>query len=255
MNMAIDQAIMEAVAVGRVPPTLRFFAWEPACLSLGYMQPVQDVDRPRLTMAGWDIVRRMTGGRAILHTDELTYSVALPADDPLVAGGIVDSYRRLSAALVEGLRLLGVAPEADKRADGHHSASGPVCFEVPSHYEITVSGKKLIGSAQVRRFGAVLQHGTLPLWGDITRICQVLVFASEEERQSARQRVAERAITLEQALGRLVPWQEAAAAMSEGFRRVFDLDVQQAALTADEYERAVELRTTQYATESWNARL
>lgn len=255
MNMAIDQAIMEAVAAGRVSPTLRFFAWKPACLSLGYMQPVQDVDRERLTSAGWDIVRRMTGGRAILHTDELTYSVAVAADDPLVAGGIVDSYRRLSAALVEGLRILGIAPEADKRADGHPNANGPVCFEVPSHYEITVGGKKLIGSAQVRKFGAVLQHGTLPLWGDIARICQVLVFASEEERHSARQRVTERAITLEQALGRSVSWQEAASAMIAGFQRIFALDLQQAELTADEYARAVELRATQYATEAWNARL
>ncbi len=255
LNMAIDQAIMEAVSANRVPPTLRFFAWEPACLSLGYMQSIQDVDLARLTLAGWDIVRRMTGGRAILHTDELTYSVAVPTDDPLVAGGIVDSYRRLSAALVEGLRSLGVVPEADKRAAGHNSANGPVCFEVPSHYEITVGGRKLIGSAQVRRFGAVLQHGTLPLWGDLARICDVLVFASEQERQRARERVLERAITLEQAMGRIVSWHEAASAMAEGFRRVFDLDLQETSLSDDEYRRAAELRATQYATETWNARL
>ncbi|MBP8975043.1 MAG: hypothetical protein KBH93_14345, partial [Anaerolineae bacterium] len=99
LNMAVDQAIMEAVAAGRVPPTLRFFAWTPPCLSLGYTQPVADVDRARLAARGWDLVRRMTGGRAILHTDELTYSVALPATDPVVAGGVVESYRRLSAAL------------------------------------------------------------------------------------------------------------------------------------------------------------
>lgn len=255
MNMAIDQAIMEAVSANRVPPTLRFFAWQPACLSLGYMQSIQDVDLARLTLAGWDLVRRMTGGRAILHTDELTYSVALAADDPLVAGGIVESYRRLSAALTEGLRILGVSPEADRRADGHHNASGPVCFEVPSHYEITVGGKKLIGSAQVRKFGAVLQHGTLPLWGDIARICEALVFASEQERQHARERVLERATTLQQALGRVVTWREAASAMAEGFRRVFGLDLQETELTDDEYERAAELRATQYATETWNARL
>ena len=80
-NMAVDQAIMEAVAEERVPPTLRFYAWEPACLSLGYMQPVADVGRHHLAARGWDLVRRMTGGRAILHADELTYSVALPAED------------------------------------------------------------------------------------------------------------------------------------------------------------------------------
>src|SRR5260221_10544445 len=92
-NMAIDEAILEAVGKGDAPPTLRLFAWEPACLSLGYAQPVADIARDRLAGNGWDLVRRMTGGRAILHTDELTYSVTLPQDHPLVAGTILDSYR------------------------------------------------------------------------------------------------------------------------------------------------------------------
>lgn len=255
LNMAIDQAIMEAVAAERVPPTLRFFAWIPPCLSLGYTQPVADVDRARLAAHGWGLVRRMTGGRAILHTDELTYSVALPAADPVVAGGIVESYRRLSAALVAGLHALGVAPEADKRADGHSASNGPVCFEVPSHYEITVGGSKLIGSAQVRKFGAVLQHGTLPLGGDIARICDALVFASDEQRARVRARVAERATTLERALGRAVSWDEAAEVMAASFRQVFDLVLEQAdALTAEETARAAQLREEQYAAETWNAR-
>lgn len=255
LNMAIDQAIMEAVAQGRVPPTLRFFAWTPPCLSLGYTQPVADVDRDRLAGRGWDLVRRMTGGRAILHTDELTYSVALPAVDPVVAGGVVESYRRLSAALVAGLHSLGVAPEADRRADGHNAANGPVCFEIPSHYEITVEGCKLIGSAQVRKFGAVLQHGTLPLAGDIARICDALVFASDDLRARVRARVAERATTMERALRRITTWDEAAEVMAESFRRVFDLALEQAnTLTAEESARAVQLREEQYATEGWNAR-
>lgn len=255
LNMAIDQAIMEAVAAGRVSPTLRFFAWTPPCLSLGYMQSVADVDHERLTAHGWDLVRRMTGGRAILHTDELTYSVALPADDPVVSGGVVESYRRLSAALIAGLHALGIEPEADKRADGHNATSGPVCFEVPSHYEITVGGGKLIGSAQVRKFGAVLQHGTLPLFGDIARICDALVFASDEQRARVRARVAERATTLERALGRIVSWHDAAHVMADSFRRVFDLTLEQAdTLTAEESARAAQLREEQYAAETWNGR-
>ncbi len=255
LNMAIDQAIMEAVAAGRVPPTLRFFAWTPPCLSLGYTQPVADVDRARLAARGWDLVRRMTGGRAILHTDELTYSVALPAEDPVVAGGIVESYRRLSTALVAGLQTLGIAPEADKRVDGHGASGGPVCFEIPSHYEITVEGCKLIGSAQVRKFGAVLQHGTLPLGGDIARICDALVFASDEQRARVRARVAERATTLERALGRIVSWDETAEVMAASFRQVFDLALEQVdALIAEETARVARLREEQYAAETWNGR-
>jgi lipoate-protein ligase A len=126
MNMAIDQAIMEAVAQDHVPSTLRFFAWEPACLSLGYMQPLSDIDQERLSARGWDLVRRMTGGRAILHTDELTYSIAVKADDPLVAGSIVESYRRLSGALLRGLDILGAEVDASKRAEPSGSSKGPV---------------------------------------------------------------------------------------------------------------------------------
>jgi lipoate-protein ligase A len=111
-NMAIDHAIMEAVAGGRVPPTLRFYAWEPPCLSLGYTQPASDVDQDRLNARGWGLVRRMTGGRAILHTDELTYSVAVRANDPVVAGDIVESYRRLSRAILHCLHMLGADVES-----------------------------------------------------------------------------------------------------------------------------------------------
>jgi lipoate-protein ligase A len=255
MNMAVDQAIMEAVAEGRVPPTLRFFAWQPPCLSLGYTQPVRDVDRERLAAHGWDLVRRMTGGRAILHTDELTYSVAVEADDPIVAGDIVESYRRLSQALVAGLRRLGADPQADRRDDGHLATKGPVCFEVPSHYEITIDGKKLIGSAQVRKFGAVLQHGSLPLHGDIARITEVLSFEDRARREMARRRVMQRAATLETVLERTISWDQAAEAMRASFESTFDLVFSaDRALSPEEQARAEELRAHQYATDGWNAR-
>ncbi len=254
-NMAIDQAIMEAVAEGRVPPTLRFYAWEPACLSLGYTQPAADVDQVRLATQGWDVVRRMTGGRAILHTDELTYSIALTADDPLVSGGIVESYRRLSMGLTAGLTMLGAVPRADKRADPHGQSAGPVCFEVPSHYEITIEGKKLIGSAQVRKSGAVLQHGSLPLTGDIARICDALVFESEEQREQARERVRRRATTLSQALGAVISWKVAVEAMTASFSDIFGLVLVPAEeLTPGEKARAEMLHTEQYTRPSWNNR-
>src|SRR5690606_14878512 len=97
-NMAVDEAVLEAVGQGDVLPTLRLYAWNPPCLSLGFAQPVQDVDRAALARLGWELVRRPTGGRAILHTDELTYSVIAPLDEPRVAGSVLESYRRLSQA-------------------------------------------------------------------------------------------------------------------------------------------------------------
>ncbi len=253
LNMATDQAIMESVGAGRVPTTLRFYRWHPPCLSLGYGQRSGEADLDRLQANGWDIVRRATGGKAIVHTDELTYSVALPKAAPLVAGDIVASYRRLSQALLTGLAKLNVAAQSTS-AEAAGKPIGPVCFEVPSNYEITVGGRKLIGSAQVRRHGAVLQHGSIPLAGDITRICEVLVFPTEYERTLAKQRVLGRAITVEEALGTQVSWGEAAHTMAEAFAETFALEMVLGGLTDEEIERRDEAYHHTYSHEDWTFR-
>ncbi len=197
--MAADEAILEATTRGEVPPTLRLYAWDPPCLSLGYAQCAADVDPARLARLGWHLVRRPTGGRAILHTDELTYSISGNQDEPRLAGGVLDSYRRLSFALLDALLRLGVNAAADPQPSQplNTSPKGPVCFEVPSNYEITVLGKKLVGSAQARRHEGVLQHGSLPLTGDLTRITRVLNYPAETDRQHAAERIHLRAATLE----------------------------------------------------------
>jgi lipoate-protein ligase A len=253
-NMAVDEAIMESVGAGQSPPTLRLYAWEPACLSLGYGQRFTDVDVVRLNDLGWDIVRRPTGGRAILHTDELTYSLSLPAEHELAAGTVVESYQRISLALLSGLTDLGAAPRADQRAE--RVESGPVCFETPSHYEITVEGRKLVGSAQMRRKNAILQHGSLPLYGDIARICSALVFPDEIARQSAEENVHQRALTLADALGYEIGWYEVADALVSGFSQTFDVDFQhfESVLTDSEYSRAQQLLSDVYATPEWTQR-
>lgn len=259
MNMAIDEAILEAVGHGDAPPTLRLFAWEPACLSLGYAQAAGDVDAERLSAHGWHMVRRLTGGRAILHTDELTYSIALPLSHPLMAGSIVDSYRRLSAALMAALQQLGLDAHADKRADkridpANKKSIGPVCFEVPSDYEITANGMKLIGSAQVRRQNAALQHGTLPLYGDVSRICEALTFRDDtaRERETVRERVLQRATTLADALGCVVTWKATAQAMIDACEVTFSITLDEATLTVAETHCADELYAARYATDEWN---
>lgn len=253
-NMAIDEAILDNVESGNAPPTLRLYAWEPACLSLGYAQRSRDVDRMRIESLGWQVVRRMTGGRAILHTDELTYSVTLPLDHPLAAGGIMESYQRLSRALLSGVNAIGLSASADKQADRSPERPGAVCFELPSDYEITAGGRKLIGSAQVRHRGAMLQHGTLPLSGDVTRICEALSFADQEARIENQARVRERATTLADALGRDVSWTEAADAVIAAFADQFALRFEQADLSPAEFAGALELADTRYSSESWTFR-
>jgi lipoate-protein ligase A len=254
-NMAMDEALLQRVGSGHSPPVLRLFRWSPPCLSLGVGQPAADADLERLRVRGWGIVRRLTGGRAILHTDEITYSVTLPKTHPLVVGSIVESYRRLSTGLLRALEGIGMVAQADPQAPEAKHLRGPVCFEVPSNYEIAVNGKKMLGSAQVRKFDGVLQHGSLPLMGDLGRICEGLIFPDEMSRRVARQRVLDRAITLAEALGKSPSWDEMAYAMIEAFAETFDVQFAPSTLTLDEHRLTDDLRQARYANDEWTLRL
>jgi lipoate-protein ligase A len=248
-NMAVDEAILCAVAAGLAPPTLRLYAWEPACLSLGRAQPQADVDMEALQAAGFDLVRRPTGGKGILHVDELTYSVIAPQTEPRVTGSIVESYRRLSAGLVRGLERMGVTNlVADRRVENRH-LEGPICFEVPSDYEITAGGRKLAGNAQMRAQSVVLQHGALPLHGDIARLCPLLTAHPDPARVRAR------ATTIEEALGQRVTWEQAANVLATGFAEALNLRLEPGTLTDKERAWAQELRAEKYATEEWTGRV
>jgi lipoate-protein ligase A len=251
-NMAVDEAVLEFAGRGDSLPTLRLYAWEPPCLSLGYAQPFSDVDLPRLQARGWELVRRPTGGRAVLHTDELTYSVMGPLDEPHLAGSLLETYNRLAQALVEALHLIVLPVEIQERVTGPGTKNtSPVCFEVPSTYEITVDGKKLVGSAQARRKDGILQHGSLPLSGDLARIVQVLAFPDEQARSRAAARLLERATTVESALGHPVSWQEAAQAFESAFRSVLRLDLQPIELSPKESARAEVLVSRKYGHPDW----
>jgi lipoate-protein ligase A len=255
-NMAVDEAMLEHVGRGESLPTLRLYAWDPPCLSLGYAQPFADVDAARLGQRGWEVVRRPTGGRAILHTDELTYSITAPLDEPRVAGSLLESYNRLATALLKAVQLLEMPVEINEQsADGRNGASGPVCFEVPSAYEITVNGKKLIGSAQARRRQGVLQHGTLPLKGDLARITDSLVFGDETLRARAAISLLERATTVESALGHEVSCEAANQAFVTGFESELGIIFHPGELSASENARAEQLVHEKYAHLGWTQRV
>ena len=247
--MAIDEAILHAVAAGQAPPTLRFYAWEPPCLSLGRAQEADDVDLDALESTGFGLVRRPTGGKAILHIDELTYSVIAPGAEPRVAGGILESYRRLSTGLTRGLERLGVPEIVANQRAARERLAGPICFEVPSDYEITAGGRKLVGSAQMRAQGAVLQHGALPLYGDIARICPLLATRPDPGNVRAR------ATTVEAVLGKRISWDKVAEALAAGFAETLNLRLEPGTLTAEEQARAGRLRAEKYATDAWTRRV
>jgi len=262
-NMAVDESILLGMESKPAIPTLRFYAWTPPCLSLGYAQPATDVDLDPLAATGWHLVRRPTGGRAILHTDELTYSVIAPEDEPRLSGGVLESYQRLSQALLAGLSYLGVRAESiptpnppSGSLNGAHLASkNPVCFEAPSNYEITANGKKLIGSAQARKKQVVLQHGSIPLYGNLTRIVQVLHFDSESERLEAAHRLLQRATTIQEILSQPISWSQAATAFKEGFKTTLNLKFSEAELMPAELAQANRLLEEKYAADSWTYRV
>ncbi len=253
-NMALDESILEHIGRGESMPTFRLYAWDPACLSLGHAQPFSDVDIVRLNERGWEVVRRATGGRAILHIDEITYSVIAPNDEPRVAGTVLESYNRLAQALLLAVQQLELPVEMEEGRTNDQSTPNPVSIEVPSTYEITENGKKLIGSAQARKKEGVLQHGSLPLTGDLTRICQALVFESESAREKASKRLLTRAATVESALGHAIPWQTASQAFIHAFEAQLGLTLKRGELSESESERTDELVKEKYAHPSWTER-
>jgi lipoate-protein ligase A len=232
------------------------YDWHPYTLSLGHAQPYSDVDDRALTAQGWDVLRRPTGGRAILHADELTYSICAPQDDLHVSGNVLKSYRMLSAGLLKALEFAGIPADSKlKKENEKQTAANPVCFQHPSDYEITYQGKKLIGSAQARRHQGVLQHGAIPLNGDIDRIISVLSFPDEAARENARRRLLAHATTVSTILGHPASWEMVAQCMVEGFKTALNINLERSSTSVQEKQRAYQLLKEKYANEQWTKRL
>jgi lipoate-protein ligase A len=251
--MAVDEALLEGVAAGRSPATLRFYRWTPACLSLGYFQSFDIVDLDGCRARGVEIVRRPTGGRAILHDRELTYSVTLPASVLGHDAGIVPSYHRLSRALQAGLQDLGVpATLAPAGAAPAVADRGPVCFDRPSTHEILLGGRKQVGSAQVRRAGALLQHGSIVIEPQIDTLLGCLRLDAEDRGEAARQRL-ENAVAGLAEVGDLDP-ARVAQTLAAAFGRQFGVSVTPGRLEGDEVDAASALARSKYQSGAWTER-
>jgi len=255
-NMAADEAILDSIGMNESLPTIRLFAWDPPCLSLGYAQSINDVDKAALAENGWGLVRRMTGGRAILHADELTYSIIAPHDEPLVTGNLLESYQRIARGLLRTLELMGIKGEINKAPVNVNSYTpGQVCFVVPSAFEITFRGKKLIGSAQARRKHGVLQHGSLPMGGDLGRIIKVLSFTDGSDRNKSLGKLMDHATNLEMITGLRLSWETAATAFIEAFKSELGLKLTPGELSLKESEKIVKLMRSKYSLSSWTERV
>jgi lipoate-protein ligase A len=254
-NMAVDDALLEAAQEDGYLPTLRLYSWNPPCLSLGHAQHIREVDLVALKKMGWDLVRRPTGGRAILHIDELTYSITGNAEQPILHGGILESYQRISRAFIQMLQRYSLDPRSREESQQAKSQVEPVCFEIPSNYEITVAGKKIIGSAQARRKNAILQHGAIPLTGDISRIIKVLSYTDEDTRRKAAQRVILRATTIEDQTGKPVSWHQSAMDLVQAFEETHSMVFINGKLTEEEAASAKRIEQEKYSSKLWNERI
>lgn len=156
LNMALDVALGEIVD----DVTLRFYTWKVPTLSLGKHQNADDLDYEYINAQGYDIVRRPSGGRAVLHWDELTYSVVVPKTHELFNTTVLEFYNTISKIIVKGLNNLGYPVEI---VEGKKKPLSHVCFQVPSVYEVALDGIKVIGSAQTRTQDYILQHGSIVL--------------------------------------------------------------------------------------------
>ena len=165
-NMARDVALLEAVADGKTPSTVRLYGWDPPCLSLGRHQGIEAADLEVCRAEGIDVVRRPTGGRALLHHLELTYAVIAPLAEGPLPSGLQEAYRVICSALVSAVRTLGVDAEltgGEANLQLPSPRSTVPCFEAPAGGEVVVGGRKLIGSAMRAHAGAILQHGAILL--------------------------------------------------------------------------------------------
>jgi lipoate-protein ligase A len=266
-QMALDEALLESVIAGGVP-VVRFYTWRPATLSLGVNQPFGEIDADECAHRGFGLVRRLTGGRAVLHQHELTYSVIAPENDSRVSGGVVESYRKISAALVEGLRAMGAdvslaepskamfraLAESRRRTaldETVDSTNGAVCFDTASAYELTARGRKLVGSAQARRGGAILQHGSILLDVDWDAWVNVFSYGSESGRERAYTKLPSRMTSLSEELGRTVTARELQAALVPAFERTFGISLMEAEPSPAEEEATRRLASEKYITEGW----
>jgi len=229
LNMAIDEAVSEAVGSGESPPTIRFYGWSPRAVSIGYFQSLErEVDLGVCKKLGVDVVRRRTGGGAVFHDSEITYSII--GKEELFPKDIIASYREICGCIVNALELLGISAEFKPIND------------------IITGGKKISGNAQTRRGGVLLQHGTVLYEVDVDKMFSLLKVPDEKIKDKMIATVKERVTSIRQQ--KEAKRQDVLDALVSGFTK--GREYEKGELTAKEHQRALELAETRYKTSEWN---
>ena len=237
-NMALDHALAELVPPGEA--VLRLYGWAPPTVSFGRNEPTRGrYDLEAAAEAGLGFVRRPTGGRAVLHHNEVTYCAVLPTR---AFGGPREAYLRINEGLVRGLRTLGCAADVAREGKVLAPDAGP-CFQAPAPGEVMLGGRKLVGSAQVRIGESLLQHGSVILGGDQGALARLTGGTADPSPPA----------TLESAVG-AVTWGVAAVALAEGVALALGGGWNEGDVTAAEDARARRLEAERYARDAWTWR-
>jgi lipoate-protein ligase A len=246
LNMALDEALLLGRLAGTTPPTVRFFAWQPPTISLGYGQPLDArIDQAAASALGIGLVRRPTGGSAILHEGpdlELTYSVVAATGDFEGAVDLLQTYQWIGRALAAGINRIGAPVEMVPVQPSDPAAMPTFCFARTGSYELEIGGLKVVGSAQRRQGAGFLQHGSVMLGAAPHRLRRI--FPTTRDPLAGM-------TTLEAVLGRLPSFDDSVRALAEGFRSVHGLALSPGGLDAEELERAEALVRDKYGTERW----
>ena len=241
-NMAIDEAILSYCKV----PVLRVYSWKPEAISVGYNQDVnKEINLENCKNNGINIVRRITGGKAVFHDKEITYSFILPESLNLLPKDINESYKVIANALVIALKKFGVKAEIKKIPE---KIATPICFNSSNWYELLVNNKKISGSAQRRMDGKILQHGSILIDFDCNK--NNLLFNSNnliDNIENLRKRIT--------SIKKEINYSEMANSIKQGFQKNFGFEMIDDSLTIEERNLTEKLRKEKYSTKEWNYKL
>ncbi|HWK24004.1 MAG TPA: biotin/lipoate A/B protein ligase family protein [Ureibacillus sp.] len=259
-NMALDEALLDWHSEGHIPPVIRFYEWNPATLSIGYFQRAEkDIDFEALRAQNLGFVRRPTGGRAVLHESELTYSIIVTEQYPNMPASVTEAYRVLSEGLLLGFQNLGLdayfsIPDTEEKQADLKKPKSAVCFDAPSWYELVVEGKKVAGSAQTRQKGVILQHGAILLDLDEEKLLSVFNFPSPEAKEKMREKLPQKAVAINRLTDKEITIPQCIVAFKDGFEKALEIELVPYQLTEEQLNYVKKLEETKYLTNEWNFR-
>jgi len=257
-NMSLDEKLMEWHRNKELPPLIRFYGWAPATLSVGYFQQIEkEIDLKAVNSYKLGFVRRATGGRGVLHDDELTYSVIVSEDHPAMPETVTEAYRVISEGLLEGFRNLGLQaefsiPRSFEEKESLKNPRSSVCFDAPSWYELVVEGRKVAGSAQTRQKGIILQHGSIILSIDEEKLFNLFVFPNEKVRRRMQQGFHKKAVAINDILDKAVSLDQVKVAFKKGFETGLNIQLKSYVLTEEQESQVYQLMEDKYNQDFWN---